>query len=131
VKTFGQRVRHARLRYGWTQKELAHASGLAQSAIGNYESGQRTEPSGAALLRLASALDVSPLWLSSGEGGMELPEAAPAGAGRGRARPAKEAAAAWPFRTVSYESFQLLSTSDKKLLESLVGTFVRSCAEGR
>lgn len=56
-----------RLRLGWTQKDLALASGLTQSAIGNYESGQRVEPSGQALVGLAQALKVSPGWLSHGD----------------------------------------------------------------
>ncbi|WP_454690311.1 helix-turn-helix domain-containing protein [Achromobacter aloeverae] len=127
MKNFGKRVREARLRYGWTQKTLAGASGLAQSAIGNYESGQRTIPSGAALMKLAQALNVSAVWLSSGEGPMEIGAAA---AKPAAPRPARRAAAAspaeWPFQTVPYTRFRQLSAADKMLLESLVYTFIRS-----
>src|SRR5690606_41341152 len=59
-----QRLRFARQRLAWTQKQLAQASGLSQSAIGNYESGQRF--TSRALLRLAHALGVSPEWLEFG-----------------------------------------------------------------
>ncbi|OZI34763.1 hypothetical protein CAL29_14940 [Bordetella genomosp. 10] len=129
VKNFGKRVREARLRYGWTQKTLAGASGLAQSAIGNYESGQRTIPSGAALMKLAQALNVSAVWLSSGEGPMEIGAAAAkpaAPAPRAARRAATASPAEWPFQTVPYARFRQLSAADKMLLESLVYTFIRS-----
>ncbi|SOE47056.1 transcriptional regulator [Orrella dioscoreae] len=52
-----------------TQRELALASKVSQSAIGNYESDLRN--SSRALLRLAQALAVSPAWLENGQGAME------------------------------------------------------------
>lgn len=69
VKTFGERLRHARHLRGMTQRELALASKVSQSAIGNYESDLRN--SSRALLRLAQALDVSPAWLETGQLPME------------------------------------------------------------
>lgn len=69
VKTFGERLRHARHLRGMTQRELALASKVSQSAIGNYESDLRN--SSRALLRLAQALAVSPAWLENGQGAME------------------------------------------------------------
>jgi transcriptional regulator with XRE-family HTH domain len=129
VKTFSQRVRLARMACGWTQKELASASGLTQSAIGNYESGQRIQPPGDALLRLAEALSVAPLWLSQGGGPME--------AGNGIVQtPSKASKSAkshdgaeivWPFESVSYERYERLSSANKQVLESLVSTFIDSC----
>lgn len=69
VKTFGERLRHARHLRGMTQRELALASKVSQSAIGNYESDLRA--SSRSLLRLAQALDVSPAWLETGQGAMQ------------------------------------------------------------
>lgn len=120
MDTFGQRVRQARTHRGWTQKELAQASGLTQSAIGNYESGQRAQPTGSALLRLADALDVPAQWLSTGEAGAAAPT--PRKAQRNPASPA------WPFDKVRYEHYAALSPWEKQLLESLVGTFIKTCA---
>ena len=64
-------------------KDLAVASNLSQSAIGNYESGQRLQPSSEALIKLTRALRVSPIWLSAGEGPMFSPEPAEPAASAG------------------------------------------------
>jgi len=123
VKTFGDRLRHARKAQGWTQKALGEASGLSQSAIGNYESGQRY--SSRALLRLAAALNVSPRWLDSGQGPMQedggpaAPGAGPTGAGC--------ASGAWPFLQIPYGHYQGLAPRDKRLLERTVQAFIDSC----
>ena len=61
LDTFSHRLRNARMLQGWTQKDLAVASNLSQSAIGNYESGQRLQPSSEALIKLTRALRVSPI----------------------------------------------------------------------
>jgi transcriptional regulator with XRE-family HTH domain len=133
VKTFSQRVRLARMACGWTQKELASASGLTQSAIGNYESGQRNQPPGDALLRLAEALSVTPLWLSQGGGPMDISDAGT----QAPAKPSKNTSAngggensgMWPFEGVGYDSYRRLSSNNKQLLESLVSTFIDSCSQ--
>ena len=85
LDTFSHRLRNARMLQGWTQKDLAVASNLSQSAIGNYESGQRLQPSSDALIKLTRALRVNPMWLSTGEGPMLNP---------GYAEPATNAAIA-------------------------------------
>jgi transcriptional regulator with XRE-family HTH domain len=124
-------VRLARMACGWTQKELASASGLTQSAIGNYESGQRVQPPGDALLRLAEALSVAPLWLSQGNGPMPAGEGtAPQPVTSSKNSKAHDAAdvSVWPFETVSFESYKRLSTANKQLLESLISTFIDSCS---
>ena len=91
---------------GWTQKDLAVASNLSQSAIGNYESGQRLQPSSDALIKLTRALRVNPMWLSTGEGPMLNP---------GYAEPATNAGnhpeqPPWPFETVSYATYAVSYT---------------------
>jgi transcriptional regulator with XRE-family HTH domain len=54
---FGANVRAARLDRGWTQEDLAHASGLATVQISRIERGGR-EIRLTTLLRLLKALDV-------------------------------------------------------------------------
>ncbi len=110
---------------GWTQKDLAVASNLSQSAIGNYESGQRRRPSSDALIKLTRALCVSPMWLSTGEGPMlnSGPEAAQAGADR-LAQPA-----AWPFETVSYATYARLSSQEKRQIEQVLAAYIKARGE--
>ncbi len=72
-KTAGQqiqRLRDARKMRGISQRELAKAAGLSQSAIGNIESGRREL--GEIGLKVAQALGVDPHWLSTGEGTMQI-----------------------------------------------------------
>lgn len=118
MNTFADRLRLARQRLDWTQKQLAQASGLSQSAIGNYESGQRF--TSRALLRLAHALQVTPEWLENGRGATAYPPAP---------YPVEDSAAnpPWPFAEVSYHDYTLLTQRDKALLENTVQAFVRSC----
>ena len=54
----GERIREFRIAKGWTQKELAFNSGLAEITIRQYEKGKRT-PKTKQLQEIASVLDVS------------------------------------------------------------------------
>ncbi len=54
----GRAVRELRERRGWSQAQLAHASGMTQSAVARFEAGG-TVPTLPVLERLAVALDVS------------------------------------------------------------------------
>jgi len=54
----GRSVRELRERRGWSQTQLAKASGMTQSAVARFEAGG-TVPTLAVLERLATALDVS------------------------------------------------------------------------
>lgn len=54
----GRAVRELREHRGWSQTQLAHASGMTQSAVAGFESGG-TVPTLPVLERLAAALDVS------------------------------------------------------------------------
>lgn len=66
VKTLAERLKWARDQKGWTQEDLATASGVSQGTIGNAESGLRKVPR--ELIEIAGALDVSANWLKSGKG---------------------------------------------------------------
>jgi transcriptional regulator with XRE-family HTH domain len=107
---------------GWTQKDLAVASNLSQSAIGNYESGQRRQPSSGALIKLTRALRVNPMWLSTGEGPMLSADSA-SGAG-GIPEPA-----AWPFETVSYATYARLSSQEKRQIEQELAAYIKARGE--
>lgn len=110
---------------GWTQKDLAVASNLSQSAIGNYESGQRQQPSSDALIKLTRALRVSPMWLSTGEGPML--NAGPAGSASGTADLSVQPA--WPFETVSYATYARLSTQEKRQIELVLAAYIKARGE--
>lgn len=54
----GRAVRQLREQHGWSQTQLAQASGMTQSAVARFEAGG-TVPTLAVLERLARALDVT------------------------------------------------------------------------
>jgi len=116
-----------RLRLGWTQKDLAMASGLTQSAIGNYESGRRLEPTGQALMGLAQALKVAPSWLSHGQAESQ----ADASSAQASGSASEVTTVRWPFREVELDDYLALSASEKKVLSSMVVTYIRSCRSKR
>lgn len=119
MTTFGQRLRAARIRRGWTQSELAKASGLTQSAIGNYESGHRAGPNGAALVDLATALGISPEWLQRGA------------AAKSDDKVTVTIDHPWPFASVKFEDYQALTRTEKDILDAMVNTFVCSRLNSR
>jgi transcriptional regulator with XRE-family HTH domain len=57
--TPGQLIRHQRLRRGWTQGELAEATGLTQGSVSRYE-GDALSPSWTTLCRLLGAMGMQP-----------------------------------------------------------------------
>jgi transcriptional regulator with XRE-family HTH domain len=62
LEQFGANVRAARLDRGWTQEDLAHATGLATVQVSRIERGVR-EIRLTTLLRLLEALEVPPAQL--------------------------------------------------------------------
>ncbi|WP_208617565.1 helix-turn-helix domain-containing protein [Bordetella genomosp. 6] len=133
MKKFSDRLKHARRLRQLSQENLAHISGLSQSAVASYENGLRQ--SSRSMRKLASALQVNLDWLETGVGPMEL-DAYPSGqAARrpGLMEPDGERATAarpappWPFRAVAHSRYQALSARDKLLLEQLVRTFIDAC----
>ncbi|MDH0737188.1 helix-turn-helix domain-containing protein [Achromobacter spanius] len=126
LDTFSHRLRSARMLQGWTQKDLAVASNLSQSAIGNYESGQRLHPSSDALIKLTRALRVSPMWLSTGEGPMlNSGYADPAAAAEDGVSPLP----GWPFESVSYATYSRLSLQEKRQIELVLAAYIKARGE--
>jgi transcriptional regulator with XRE-family HTH domain len=65
--TFGDRLVHARRGLGLTDAELAHRLGIRLSTLRNWEE-NRAEPRANRLQMLAGMLNVSIIWLMTGEG---------------------------------------------------------------
>lgn len=63
----GVRLRQAREKRGWSQRELADKSEISASSIGYIESGEK-QPRGDTVESLAIALEVDPCWLLYGTG---------------------------------------------------------------
>ncbi|MEM1071478.1 MAG: helix-turn-helix transcriptional regulator [Planctomycetota bacterium] len=59
IQNFGERVRAKRTGCGWTQEDLAHASGLHRTMIGHVEQGTRNATL-ETIEKLARALQVQP-----------------------------------------------------------------------
>jgi transcriptional regulator with XRE-family HTH domain len=57
--SLAERVKEARKRMGWNQKQLADASGISQATISRLEAGRVRELKSEALKQLAAALGVT------------------------------------------------------------------------
>ena len=55
----GERLKHARERKEWSQRELARQAGVRHAIISELETGKKTDTIGSILKRLARALGVS------------------------------------------------------------------------
>lgn len=66
METLGSRIKHARLRKGITQSQLASRSGVGQGDISKLENG--TVSGSTKVVQLARALGCDPYWLATGEG---------------------------------------------------------------
>ena len=68
METLGSRLRHRRKEKKLTQVQLADRAGITQPTLSAIERNQTETPYGPTLLRLAAALECSPLWLQEGKG---------------------------------------------------------------
>jgi HTH-type transcriptional regulator, cell division transcriptional repressor len=82
ASTFGDRLARARESVGLSQAQLAHRMGIRLQTVRNWEE-DRSEPRANRLQMLAGMLNVSMVWLMSGQG--EAPGDALAGEGDGDA----------------------------------------------
>jgi HTH-type transcriptional regulator, cell division transcriptional repressor len=67
TSTFGDRLTHAREALGLDQAQLAHRLGIKHQTLRNWEE-DRSEPRANKLQMLAGMLNVSIVWLMSGQG---------------------------------------------------------------
>jgi len=126
---FSDRLKEARQLRGYTQQALAHASGVSQSAIASYESGDRG--SSRSVRRLAAALDVEIDWLETGNGPRERAVLVYDPGGRGADRHAlrEPQPVAWPF-AVDPRRFTTLDTEQLQFLDQLIETYLDACQRG-
>ena len=66
-----ERIRYARKEAGLSQKELATRIGMSQNAISWSEKTGNNVPD-STIKSISAALEISPLWLSKGEGAMKI-----------------------------------------------------------
>lgn len=127
VKTMRERLKHARMLRGMTQARLAEAAGCAQSAIGNIESGERTNLRN--LVDVARVLNVSVDWLYDGKG------PGPTGLPAGDESPGKVIAmeavrsydnSSWPFVTVPLHRVLALPAIKREMIASYILGVVES-----
>lgn len=67
---YGERLKYARNRKGWSQGKLAEESGVGQGSISKIERGDQDRSSFD--ITLAKALEINPEWLANGTGSMEI-----------------------------------------------------------
>lgn len=79
TSTFGDRLTLAREALGLDQAQLAHRLGVKHQTLKNWEE-DRAEPRANKLQMLAGMLNVSIVWLMSGQGDAPSAEAEPGGA---------------------------------------------------
>ena len=126
MKTFSDRLRYARRERKLTQKELARACGLSQSAIASYENDHRH--TSRSLRKLAAILRIEMEWLETGKGPME-PPAHPATLREPHAQlKTAKSSNDWPFRQLTRAQYEALSPQQKIMLEDILGALVRSGA---
>lgn len=123
VKTFSERLRYARELRQLSQKQLAKAAHLSQGAISNYET--RVRESSREVLRLAMALQVSPLWLQEGIDPMDLPLQIPSALNDYGMLPNQINSTDWPFTRVMPSTFNDLSAEQKQMIEDMIITLAR------
>ena len=69
MHTIAERLTWARTQAGFERRELARLAGLgSETHVGLIESGERPDPRGSTIKKLAQALGVPFGWLAAGEG---------------------------------------------------------------
>lgn len=126
VKNFADRLRYARTLRGLSQAALAHACGLSQGAIANYESNARQ--SAKEIFRIAEVLNVNPVWLGMGSGPMEPlePPLETQATYRLSEAEAPRVPGLWPFGLVSADDYWALPQTDRAIVERMFATLVKS-----
>ncbi|MFJ1300583.1 helix-turn-helix domain-containing protein [Pseudomonadota bacterium AL_CKDN230030165-1A_HGKHYDSX7] len=123
MDNFSDRLKHARQMRGYTQHELARVSGVSQSAIGSYESGERRSSRSAH--RLAQALKVNLVWLETGAGAM-MPAASHATPALREPQPGEHHDVyAWPFSGISADQYYALNAEQQRMIDAVLKTILR------
>ena len=123
VKTFGDRLRHARKLRKLSQKELARACGLSQGAIGNYESNSRRSPKD--VFRLADVLAVEPAWLAMGTGPIERTSTKSVSE-----EPSASLSHPWPFPEIDPQRIWALPAKQRDVLANAISSLLEVMESG-
>ena len=126
MNTLAERLRYARNLRNLTQKELAIRANVSQGAISNYENQFRYHPRN--ILRLATALNVNPLWLFHGTAPMEIVIAIPASAVT-EALGEPDRHYTWPFRKILPADYFSLPVEKRELVEAMALTMLNQQAK--
>ena len=130
MNTFSDRLKHARKTLGYTQQALARVSGVSQSAIASYESGNRH--TSRSLRALANALRVSLDWLDTGKGEMAIADtyaSATSSLKESDYATNYPQISAWPFKTFTMAQYLVLSAQQRQLAEDLILTLIQANAD--
>lgn len=73
IDSVGRRIAELRTQKGWTQRDLADASGLGQALISRYESGHYKSLRLSTAVKLAKALDTTPDYLRGPDSNLPYP----------------------------------------------------------
>lgn len=140
MRTFSDRLKHARTLRRHTQKSLARACGLSQSTISGYESGSRR--SSRSLRKIAQVLRVELDWLETGKGSMEKREAHLPAAGApytlmdpGGSGDNAVPQVFWPFPSVPPMQINALTAADRRELDKwlrlIMDGYLQAYSEGK
>lgn len=127
MKHFSDRLRYARTLRNLSQAELARASGLSQGAISSYETRARKATTG--IIELAQALNVSPVWLSTGTGPMETSsDTALGNANKTELHDVQQepVSVTWPFSTIKLSDFWSLPEHHRQTVEQTMSAMITS-----
>jgi transcriptional regulator with XRE-family HTH domain len=126
VNTLAERLRYARNLRKLTQKELARRANVSQGAISNFENQLRYQPRD--IFQLATALNVSPVWLLNGTPPMELAISLPTPGGTETiGEPLLHYT--WPFPQILPADYFSLSAEKRELVEAMALTML--CQAGK
>lgn len=101
---------------GYSQAELARICGISQSAISNYERGERVKS--AHVFDLAKALEINIYWLNSGIGEMLT-----------NTYQLSESRTPWPFPNIEPADFWALTPKAREIIENTVIVLIQQLTE--
>ncbi|MBV2181710.1 MAG: helix-turn-helix domain-containing protein [Castellaniella sp.] len=126
MKTLAERLSEALTKTGHTKADLARACGVAAPSVNDWFSGKTKSLKGSSLIRASNFLGVRSLWLAEGKGPRTNDEAHSA-----VVEPTADSADLWPFRLVSKQDYDRLTTDEQRDLDKTVARFIAGCLAGR
>lgn len=116
MDNFAKRLLKARTLRKYSQEDLARICGISQSAISNYERGERAKSNH--IFELAKALEVNLYWLNNGTGQM-----------LDQHHQLNENISPWPFPDIDPNKFWALKTKNRQLIEKTVAVMIEQLTD--